>query len=233
MLSPILLLTCEHSRREIPREFKSLFAGAGKVLASHRAWDEGAAPIADYLARALKAPVFHGKFSRLVVDLNRTPDHPKVFSEWTKGLLLPAREKIIHRIHRVHWDKVRGRVARYLHGGHTVIHLGVHSFVPVLNGHRRKTDIGLLFDSGRKVEREFCRGLKHSLETQLDFSVHFNLPYRGGGNGLTTALRAEFPRNYLGIELEINQRLLPKHSREISAALAATLAYPCLREARI
>lgn len=107
-----------------------------------------------------------------------------------------------------------------MRGGRTMIHVGVHSFVPVLHGQRRKTEIGLLFDPARTAEAEFCWRVKRSLKKELDRAVHFNLPYRGTGNGLVTELRKEFSKQYLGIELEINQRLLPQYSREISRALA-------------
>lgn len=220
MRKPVFLFTCEHSRFAVPPSLRGEFSRLGKVLRSHRGWDEGAARIADYLGNEMRAPVIHGKYSRLVVDLNRTADHPNIFSEWTAALPDPARKKLIHRIHGIHWDKVRREVARRLRKGHQVVHVGVHSFVPVLHGQRRKTDIGLLFDPARTAEAEFCRRVKHSLKRELDLAVHFNLPYRGTGNGLVTELRKEFSKQYLGIELEINQRLLPKLSREISRALA-------------
>jgi hypothetical protein len=37
--------------------------------------------------------------------------------------------------------------------------------------------------------------------------VHRNRPYRGTGDGLTTELRAELGRRYVGIELEVSQAL--------------------------
>jgi len=35
--------------------------------------------------------------------------------------------------------------------------------------------------------------------------VRFNYPYLGKADGFTTYLRKQFPANYMGIELEVNQ----------------------------
>jgi hypothetical protein len=45
--------------------------------------------------------------------------------------------------------------------------------------------------------------------------VRRNYPYRGVADGFTTALRRRFPADlYLGIELEVNQRLLRSPHQE-------------------
>jgi predicted N-formylglutamate amidohydrolase len=38
--------------------------------------------------------------------------------------------------------------------------------------------------------------------------IRSNYPYLGNADGFTTYLRKRFQKNYLGIELEINQKLL-------------------------
>ena len=38
--------------------------------------------------------------------------------------------------------------------------------------------------------------------------VRFNYPYKGTSDGLTTTLRKKFGPRYVGIEIEINQKLL-------------------------
>ena len=37
-----------------------------------------------------------------------------------------------------------------------------------------------------------------------------NYPYLGKADGFTTSLRQEFQERYIGIELELNQKLFPK-----------------------
>ena len=73
----------------------------------------------------------------------------------------------------------------------------------------RRTDVGLLFDPARTAEERFCRALRAALQRELpELKIDMNEPYSGVSDGLTTTLRAEFPKTrYLGIEFEVNQRL--------------------------
>jgi predicted N-formylglutamate amidohydrolase len=202
-----IIVSCEHATRFIPGEFRDLFCGQEKVLRSHRGWDEGAKELAQSLAKKFKAPLLLGKHSRLLADLNRTPDNRGIFSEWTDSLSRAEKEKIIAWHHFPHWESARRAVKACTKSGNRVLHIGVHSFVPVLNGHRRSTDIGLLYDPRRKREEELCFALQKNLRKHTDFAIHRNLPYRGTGNGLVSAFRKEFSaESYLGLELEINQR---------------------------
>src|SRR5690606_24936620 len=80
------LFTCEHGGRTVPGEFAHLFRGAGHVLGSHRGWDPGALDVFNALAPALGAAAFPADTTRLLIDLNRSLHHPRVFSEFTRQL---------------------------------------------------------------------------------------------------------------------------------------------------
>lgn len=196
------LVTCEHASNKFPAEYKNLFRGRGVLLSTHRGWDKGALPLTQNLAKALRSPLIAGKFSRLLVDLNRTEDNHGVFSKITRALPAKERERLLARFHRPHWKKARFLVRRK-----PVIHLGIHSFTPVMRGYRRPTAIGLLYDPARPQEDEFCRRLQKILKKSLGVAVHRNLPYRGTGNGLIAALRKENKTGYIGVEIELNGRL--------------------------
>ncbi len=75
-----LLSSCEHAHNSLPKEYASRMPAS--ILASHRGWDLGALSVAKHLAQALRAPLIAGKFSRLLVDLNRSANNPKAFSAW-------------------------------------------------------------------------------------------------------------------------------------------------------
>jgi predicted N-formylglutamate amidohydrolase len=89
-----------------------------------------------------------------------------------------------------------------------VLHVGVHSFTPVLNGVKRKPDVAVLYDPRRPSEVELASAWSLALSVALPSRVvRRNDPYRGSGDGLPTALRRELSAaSYVGIELEINQR---------------------------
>jgi predicted N-formylglutamate amidohydrolase len=101
-----------------------------------------------------------------------------------------------------------------------VVHLSIHTFTPVLNGDERSVDIGVLFDPNRKSEYEFCHLFVDCLEQVLPhFKILFNEPYKGTDDGFTTYLRTKFPdEEYLGIEIEVNQKYLGTEKWEIIAA---------------
>lgn len=73
----------------------------------------------------------------------------------------------------------------------------------------------MLYDPARREERLFCATWKERLTAHLPRSrVRRNQPYRGWSDGLTAYLRTLFPPDrYLGVELEVNQRLLKRTQR--------------------
>ena len=90
----------------------------------------------------------------------------------------------------------------------SVLHIALHSFTPELNDRIRHNDIGLLYDPKSKPEKEFCKKFKTFLQKENpDLIIRYNYPYLGISDGLTSYLRQKFSENYIGIELEINQKL--------------------------
>ncbi len=219
-----LLLTCEHGGYRVPRDYRALFAGRQVLLRSHRGWDPGALDVARGLARALGAPLVSATTTRLLVDLNRSPRNPAVFSELTRPLCRGSRERLLARHHRPHWDRVRARIAV---SARPTLHVAVHSFAPVWRGATRRFAVGILYDPGRRRERSLAAGWQRHLREHLPREqVRRNAPYRGDTDGLTTALRRELPADrYLGLELELNQRLLSPapRRRALAGVLAKTL----------
>ncbi len=197
-----LLLTCEHARNLIPKEFSKLFKGKQKLLSSHRGWDAGALEIARGLKRKLKAPLLEGNYSRLVIDLNRSENHRKAFSEFTAHLPEDTKEKIISKIHRPFRQKAEAIVSKQ-----NTLHISIHSFVPILDDKKRNCEIGILYDPKRLLEVEIAKQLKFYLKASaLHPRIRLNYPYRGSSDGHTTKLRKMYsPKKYIGIELEFNQ----------------------------
>jgi predicted N-formylglutamate amidohydrolase len=190
------------------------------VLESHRGWDPGALDLSRHLAERLNVRLLAHHTTRLLVDANRSPGHPRLFSEYTRGLVRAERERIVSRHHDPHWREVRAAVDAGIRASGGIIHVGVHSFVPILDGRTRDVDVGLLYDPGRRRERDIARSWLRAVRTRLPgLRVRANRPYRGVSDGLTTALRRCFPdRNYLGLELEVSQALLRDPDRVVPMA---------------
>jgi predicted N-formylglutamate amidohydrolase len=201
-----LLLTCEHGGNRVPREYAGLFAGATEVLDSHRGWDLGALPLARLLEQQLRRPLYSTTWSRLLVEANRSPTNRKIWSQFTADLPKQDRDRILERWWRPHREEVEAAMAAATKRGQ-VVHVAVHSFTPVMNGEARNADVGLLYDSRRKREGEFCaRWLAALRRADSSVRVRCNYPYLGKADGLATALRKRYPQSrYIGVELEINQ----------------------------
>lgn len=203
-----IILSCEHGGHRIPAAYRPLFAGKSELLATHRGYDIGILPFTRFLARELEAPLHAAEVSRLLVDLNRSRRSPTLFSEITRQLPAAERAAILRRYYHPYREAVTRSVAEGLRGGR-VLHLSVHSFTPELRGVVRQADVGLLYDPTRPAEAEFCRRWQAAI-VHLDpaLRVRRNYPYRGVSDCLVTTLRRHFGgERYLGVEIEVNQKL--------------------------
>lgn len=200
----ILILTCEHASNKLPAAFKS--AVPAEVLKTHRAYDIGALAVFRKLVKFAK-PEFdcEGKFSRLFVDLNRTITNKSAFSDYLRSNENAKAQATAY------WSEYRAAIEKFVKANakKEIIHLGIHSFTPELNGKVRNTDIGILYDPSRPKECELAQVIKAEIKRLYPaMKVRFNYPYKGTSDGLTTTLRKKFGPQYVGIEIEINQKLL-------------------------
>jgi predicted N-formylglutamate amidohydrolase len=222
-----LVLSCEHAGAAIPAPYRAAFRGHAALLASHRGYDRGAHALGRALALAFGTELYACVESRLLVDTNRHPKHPRLFSEVTRELSRAERGAILRDHYQPHRQAVEAAVARGARRGQ-VLHLSIHSFVPVLDGKERTADLGLLYDPARPSERQLCARLAQHLGAIAPaLSVRRNYPYRGVSDGFTTSLRRRLGDDrYLGIEVEMNQlhaRRAAAFARPLIAALGREL----------
>ena len=92
----------------------------------------------------------------------------------------------------------------------------------MFEGITRNAGIGLLYDPKRHGEKEVAREWAGLLNQQTPtYRVRMNYPYSGSSDGFTTTLRKQHPeKDYLGIELEINQTLV-KDEESLNAVISA------------
>lgn len=209
-----LILTCEHGGNQIPEPYLPYFRGSQSVLKTHRGWDPGALDLAKKLAGALEAELHYCEVSRLVIELNRSLGHPRLFSEFMRQAPEPIRDRAFAEMYRPYRSFVTEALKKGTKRGVRVLHVSVHSFTPNLDGVSRNADIGLLYDPSREGEKSLCRLWRTELLREIRphpsfprLAVRMNYPYRGTSDGFTTSLRKQFSGDeYLGIELEVNQR---------------------------
>ena len=227
-----LIVTCEHGGNRVPAAYVEWFEGADKALASHRGYDPGALTMARTLVRRLNGQLIFATVSRLVVELNCSTKNPRLFSPFIRRAPDAIRREIFERYYVRYWTSVQQVVQHALEQHTRVVHIGSHSFTPVLDGHVRDADIGLLYDPGRSGEARLCARWRDALcRRSPQWKVRRNYPYAGASDGLTRELRRRFSASrYIGIELEINQRhpLADRSAwkamqREIAASLGDVL----------
>ncbi|MFT4840384.1 MAG: putative N-formylglutamate amidohydrolase [Planctomycetota bacterium] len=201
------VISCEHATARVPAAFRKAFAGAKDALASHRGSDIGALQLANQLCRELQVPCFAATVTRLLVDTNRSSHHRALLSEWSRQLPPQQRAQVLATFWQPHRDRVQAEIEGHIQRGHTVVHVGVHSFTPCFADEVREIDVAWLYDPRRPLERQRVAAWHGALAERLpNLRLRRNAPYRGTNDGLTTFLRTQFPeRQYLGIELEINQ----------------------------
>jgi predicted N-formylglutamate amidohydrolase len=125
---------------------------------------------------------------------------------------VPARlrEQVLEQHYRPYRTRVERLVRQAVSRGRRVIHISSHSFTPALHGEVRNADVGLLYHPGRRGEAALCARWKASLARCAPrLRVRRNYPYAGKGDGLTAHLRRRFASGvYVGIELEVNQKIV-------------------------
>lgn len=233
MESDAFVISCEHGGKRIPPRWRPLFSAHAALLASHRGYDKGALRMARELAAAFNAPLFAATVSRLLIELNRSPGHPRLYSDITRGLPDRERRDIFDTCYLPYRRAVEECIAGFVAQGRRVIHVSAHSFTPELDGEVRNADVGLLYDPKRPGERELCRRWRAALlQAAPAWRVRMNYPYAGSADGFTTWLRRRFgPGQYVGIELEINQKHVASGAGSdwpgLRAALIAALRAAC------
>ena len=226
-----VLVTCEHASNRLPAGF----ALRAELLNLHIAWDPGALPVARHIARRFDAELLPGKYSRLVVDLNRTVGNRVLMRQVSDGHKIPfncrlsasARAERIDEYYRPYREAVVEAAAALISAHGRCVHVSVHTFTPALAGKERGNDIGLLHDPRWGIERAVCAELRDHLDHATDYVTWFNRPYSGTADGILPAMRRLYdPERFIGIELEINQKHAQDSAalRDIAGALADGLA---------
>ena len=142
-------------------------------------------------------------------------------AEWLATREAPAtlRASIVEQHYRPYRAEVERLAGESVARGRRVIHISSHSFTPELNGKVRRADVGLLYHPGRRGEVELCARWNAALAAFApELRVRRNYPYAGKGDGLTSYLRRHFPPGvYVGIELEVNQKIVQAAGRRWTA----------------
>ena len=197
-----------------------------ELLDTHIAIDIGVGGVAERMARRHGIPAHLAEVSRLLVDLHREEDHPKVVPTESDGHLIPGNigadiEARLDRFYRPYHDAL----AEWLDAANPELIISLHSFTPKLETSEaaRPWDVGLLYNKDDRAARHTIR-----LFAEQGLQVGDNEPYSGRVLNATMNRHAEaHGRNYCAIE--VRQDLIS--TRADQARWASMIADVCGRVA--
>jgi predicted N-formylglutamate amidohydrolase len=224
--SPVLLLG-DHAGRAVPVQLRNLGLSDGE-LGRHIGWDIGVAGLGGLLARRIDATFLRQRFSRLVIDCNRTPGHPGSISEVSDGTAVPANQGLAQTDRdarrREIFDPYHGAIAEALNARQAVARptllLALHSFTPSMDGFDRPWRFGVL----HRGESAFSSAMLAALRTRFGEAVGDNQPYSMDGTDFTIPHHAD-ARGLDYLELEVRQDTIatPEQQTEVLPGLADAL----------
>ncbi len=89
-----LLLVCDHASQLVPSALYGLGLRAD-TLDLHIAYDIGAGEVSRSLSETLDAPVVLAGYSRLLIDLNRPPEHPESILTASDDIPIPGNKRTV------------------------------------------------------------------------------------------------------------------------------------------
>jgi predicted N-formylglutamate amidohydrolase len=177
-----LLFLCDHAGNQVPEEL-GLLGLPEENFSAHIAYDIGAGALTRRLATRFGAFAILGRFSRLVVDLNRGEDDPTSVMRLSDGRIIPGNGALdeagiarrLLRYHAPYHAEIAARIERARAGAVVPVLVSIHSFTPVWRGRARPWHIGILWDRDARL----ARPLMERLARDGDIRVGDNEPYSG------------------------------------------------------
>jgi predicted N-formylglutamate amidohydrolase len=203
-----LLFLCDHASNRLPEGGLGLNPA---LLATHIAYDIGAAAITRALAKAYDAPALLGGWSRLLIDLNRGADDPTLVMKLSDGSIIPGNvtgdrgadaAEVARRIAAYHAPYHVAIAAELDRIGEGAVVISMHSFTPAWKGSPRPWQVGVLYDRDTRLSAPLMARL-----AEAGFTVGDNEPYTGALEGDTLYQHGTL-RGLPHVLIEIRQDLI-------------------------
>ncbi len=221
-----LLLLCDHASAALPEGYGRLGLDPA-LFQTHIAYDIGAAAVTRALAARFGAAALLGRWSRLLIDLNRGADDPTLVMKLSDGSIIPGNrhvdaaevERRIRDFHAPYHHAIAAELDRI---GPQAAIISIHSFTPVWKGTARPWEVGVLWDTDRRLA-----GPLMTRFSQHAFAWGDNEPYSGALQGDTLNVHGT-RRGLPHVLVEIRQDLI---GNDLDATSFADKLYFVLNEA--
>jgi predicted N-formylglutamate amidohydrolase len=213
--SPLLLL-CDHASNALPPDVGTLGL-APELFSTHIAYDIGAAAVTRALAAAYGASALLGRWSRLLIDLNRGADDPTIVMKLSDGSIIPGnrdadRAEVARRIAAWHAPYHAAITCELDRIGNGAVVLSLHSFTPSWKKVPRPWEVGILYDRDARLAAPLMARL-----TEAGFVMGDNEPYTGALDGDTLNIHGT-RRGLPHVLIEIRQDLIADDAAAVQFA---------------
>lgn len=206
-----LFLTCDHAGRRFPVALGTLGVGPAD-LERHIACDIGAAGVTRALSERLDATAILQRYSRLVVDCNRSPAAHDFIAVQSEDTEIPGNRNVApaeveartREIFTPYHEAIRHALDARTAAGRWTVLVAMHSCTPVYHGVWRPWHVGVLYDR----DDRFARIMLDLLSEDGALTVGENQPYElTHDRDYSVPLHGE-DRGLLHVELELRQDLI-------------------------
>jgi predicted N-formylglutamate amidohydrolase len=211
--SPFMFV-CDHASGRLPRALGSLGLTPA-ALASHIAWDIGAAAVARLLAVALDGDLVLQAYSRLVVDCNRPLHAADSIVAHSAGVPIPGNQDLpgaeaarrAREIFQPYHDVIGRELAGRQDQRRPTVLVAMHSFTDNFPGSSRPWHAGILHRHPQ-LAAPLAGRLLHLLRQEPGLLVGDNEPYAAGALTDFTIVEHGERRGIPHVEVEIRQDLI-------------------------
>lgn len=202
-----VVLSCEHASQRMPEGFE-WHPEDEHLRGTHWAFDLGVRELTLELALHVGAPAVLSRYSRLIVDPNRSLDSETLFRTVAEG-------RPVHMNQDLSEEAKQARLDRLYHPYHRAVSraveettsapvvFAIHSFTPLYEGDPRPMEVAVLFDQ--------ADDLAHRLGADMEaagLKVAYNAPYSGKAGMMHAVERHAMEFGREAVELEVRQDLV-------------------------
>ena len=218
-----ILIIADHASNFVPKENNKLGL-PNSFLNQHIAFDIGIKELSLDLSNRLKCNIVQGKYSRLLIDLNRDLDDPTIIPEIVDGKIIPGNIGLSKSEVRLRVEKIyvnyHHEIERIIRNEKVKVILSLHSFNPIFKDKKRLLEFGILSNEDKNLSGIIIDQLKSQ-----KLNVGDNKPYKGNLIG-DTMYRHGLKNNLPHALIEVRNDLLSNASKikRISKLLHNTIS---------
>ena len=217
-----ILIIADHASNYIPKD-KNKLGLIDSFLDQHIAFDIGVKELSLDLSNRLKCRVIQGKYSRLLIDLNRDLDDPTVIPEIVDRKIIPgniglSKSEVRSRVKEI-YNEYHHEINRTIKNEKVKVILSLHSFNPIFKNKKRLLKFGILSNEDKNLSRIIIDQLRLQ-----KLNVGDNKPYKGdliGDSMYRHGLRNKLPHALIEVRNDLLSN--PTKIKRVSKLLHKTI----------